>query len=213
MAAFRNTVVDRDELRTIYRQPSPGVQRKKIDHVDAGARAFIAAAPFCLVATSSSEGRCDVSPRGGPAGFVRVLDEKRLAIPDLSGNNLLDSLENMLGNPHIGLLFVLPGRDETLRLEGRASLTTDPEVLSLWDGELRRPRLAVGVEVGEVYIHCAKSFRRAEVWDATTWDRYTSAPDVCELVIDAMKLDVTVDAVRADLEKAYLRDLTDERDI
>jgi PPOX class probable FMN-dependent enzyme len=211
MAAFEQTVVTRDELRTLYREPSPAITRKKLDHLDASARAFIAAAPFCLLATSDGGGRCDVSPRGGPPGFVRTLDHKRLVLPDLSGNNILDSLENILANPHVGLLFVLPGRDETLRLEGPATLTTDPELLSLWDGELRRPKVAIGVEVGQQYIHCAKSFRRGQVWDVASWERHASAPDVCTLLVEGLGLDVTAEQVRANLERSYATDLEAER--
>lgn len=213
MAAFAHSLSSRDELRALYREPSSVVRRKKLDHLDGGARAFVAASPFCLLATSDGAGRCDVSPRGGPAGFVRTLDEHRLALPDLSGNNLLDSLENILANPHVGLLFVLPGRDETLRVEGRAVLTTDPEVLSAWDGELRRPKVAIGVEVGEAYIHCAKSFRRGLVWDVASWELHAGAPDACQLLVDGLGLDSTVEEVRNGLERAYRHDLETERAI
>jgi len=211
MTAFAQTLTGRDELRALYREPSALVKRKKIDHIDASVRAFVEAAPFCLLATANAAGRCDVSPRGGPAGFVRVLDEHRLALPDLSGNNLLDSLENILANPHVGLLFVLPGRDETLRLEGEAALTTDPEVLASWDGELRRPKLAIGVEVGEAFVHCAKSFRRAGVWDVETWAGYAGAPDACQLLVEGMALEISAAQLRVDLEKGYSHDLEAEQ--
>jgi PPOX class probable FMN-dependent enzyme len=211
MAAFAQPITSRDELRSIYREPSALVQRKKLDHLDRSARAFVAASPFCLLATADAAGRCDVSPRGGPAGFVRSLDERRLALPDLSGNNLLDTLENILANPHVGVLFVLPGRDETLRVEGEATLTTDPGVLAAWDGELRRPKVAIGVEVGEVFIHCAKSFRRGQVWEPASWASYADAPDACELLVEGLGLEATVEEVRASLEKGYAHDLEAER--
>ncbi|MPY92849.1 MAG: pyridoxamine 5'-phosphate oxidase family protein [Acidimicrobiia bacterium] len=213
MARFAQTLSGRDELRALYREPSALVQRKKLDHLDATARAFVAASPFCLMATSNAEGRCDVSPRGGPAGFVRALDEHRLALPDLSGNNLLDSLENIVDNPHVGMLFVLPGRDETLRVEGNAVLTTDPEVLASWDGELRRPKVAIGVEVGEAFVHCAKSFRRGQVWDAGSWAGHAGAPDACVLLVEGLGLDATAEEVRASLEKGYAHDLEAERTV
>ena len=213
MGAFDHILTTRDELRTLYREPHPLAVRKKLDHIDPSSRRFIEAAPFCLVSTADAEGRCDVSPRGGPPGFVRCLDERRLALPDLSGNNLLDTLENVLANPHTGLLFVLPGRDETLRVEGTAHVTTDPGVLGLWDGELRRPKVAIGIEVGEVFAHCAKAFRRAEVWDPSTWDRYRDAPAACELLVEGLGLDVDREAMRADLEAGYARDLRREREV
>lgn len=211
MAAFEHPLTSRDELRALYREPRAAIRRKKLARLDDSARAFIAAAPFCLLATSNGEGRCDVSPRGGPPGFVRTLDEHRLVLPDLSGNNILDSLENILANPHVGLLFVLPGRDETLRLEGPATLTTDPDLLALWDGELRRPKVAIGIEVGEQYIHCAKSFRRGLVWDVASWAAHAAAPDACQLLVEGMQLDMTPEQVRADLEANYRSDLEAER--
>ena len=120
---------------------------------------------------------------------MRVLDGHRLALPDLSGNNLLDSLINLTGNGHVGLLFLIPGRDETLRVDGRAWVTVDPAVLELWDAELARPKTAIGVEVHHAFIHCAKSFRRGRVWDASSWVELTGAPDACELLISHVGLE------------------------
>ncbi len=151
------------------------------------------------------------SHRGGPPGFVRTLDQHRLVIPDLSGNNLLDSLQNVMANAHAGLLFVIPGRDETLRVEGDACLTTDPEVLSLWDDELRAPRVAIGIRVRTVYIHCAKSFRRGRVWDPASWAELADAPDACALLVEQVGLDVDPAVIRQNLEAGYAKDLREER--
>ena len=208
---FNATVETHAELRGLYREPSSLVQAKKVERLDEQARRFIAGSPFCLLATANAAGCCDVSPRGGPPGFVRTLDEHRLAIPDLSGNNLLDSLTNVVANPHAGLLFVIPGRDETLRVEGAACLTTDPAVLALWDDELRRPKVAIGVTVGTTYIHCAKSFRRGRVWDSEWWAELAGAPDICEVVIEQVGMDATPEVVRSALEHGYAVDLDDER--
>jgi PPOX class probable FMN-dependent enzyme len=211
MSGFEQTIEHLEELRARYRDPSPVVQRKKVPRVDDAARRFIARSPFCLLATADSAGRADVSPRGGPPGFVRTLDDRRLVIPDLSGNNLLDSLTNIVENPHAGLLFVVPGRDETLRVEGDACLTTDPNVLACWDDELRRPRVAIGVTVATVYIHCAKSFRRGRVWDPQSWTELADAPDICEVIIEQIGLGAEPEVVRRDLEAGYAHDLTAER--
>ncbi len=162
------------------------------------------------MATSAADGTCDVSPRGGPPGFVRVLDGQRLALPDLSGNNLLDSLINLTSNGHVGLLFLIPGRDETLRVEGRAWITVDPGVLGLWDAELARPKTAIGVEVQHAFIHCAKSFRRGRVWDVRLWAELTGAPDACEVLISHVGLDADPAEIRASLEETYARDLAEE---
>jgi hypothetical protein len=211
MSAFTATISSLDELRTRYRPPSELVKAKKVDRLDDQARRFIAGSPFCLLATADDEGRSDVSPRGGPPGFVRTLDEHRLAIPDLSGNNLLDSLTNVVANPNAGLLFVIPGRDETLRVEGAACLTTDPEVLALWDDELRRPKVAVGVTVRTVYIHCAKSFRRGRVWEPASWAELAGAPDICDVIIEQVGIDASAEVVRNALEEGYAFDLEEER--
>ena len=207
---FDDVITSPEELRTLYRHPHPLVERKKIDHLDDGCREVVEAATLVLVGTSDASGRCDVSPRGGPAGFVTVLDPTRLAIPDLGGNNLLDSIENLLVNPHIGLLFVLPGRDETLRVEGRAWLTTQSDVLDRFTAELRRPKAAIGVEVERAFVHCAKAFRRGRVWDPSSWEP-DAAPSAAELLVRHGRLDVDAEAVEADLEAGYRAALAEER--
>ncbi len=136
---FPSVLTSVNDLRELYRQPSKLAAGKIIDHVDETSASFIAQSPYHLLATSHADGRCDVSPRGGPPGFVKVLDQKRVVIPDLNGNNLLDSLQNVIDNPQAGLLFLVPGRDETLRVNGRAWLTTDDAILDLFVDELRRP--------------------------------------------------------------------------
>jgi PPOX class probable FMN-dependent enzyme len=208
--ASTNVIGDVAQLRALYREPSELVQRKKVARIDDVTRRFVAGSPFLLLATADADGNCDVSPRGGPPGFVRVLDDRRLAIPDLSGNNLLDSLTNIVANPHAGLLFVIPGRDETLRVEGDALLTTEPTVLSLWDDELRTPRVAIVVTITSLFIHCAKSFRRGRVWDPVAWTELI-APDNCEMIVEQLDLDVAPADIRASLEVNYARDLANER--
>jgi PPOX class probable FMN-dependent enzyme len=206
---FAHVLTTVDELRERYRQPSRLVQAKKVDTLDETTRAFIAASPFVLLATAAADGSCDVSPRGGPPGFVRVLDDRRLALPDLSGNNLLDSLINLTSNAHVGLLFLLPGRDETLRVDGRAWITVDPSLLELWEGELTPPKAVVGVEVAHAFIHCAKSFRRGRVWDPASWAAL-AAPDACEVLVSHLALDASPADVRANLEEGYAHDLEAE---
>ena len=209
-APFSEILTTVDELREHYRQPSRLVESKKVGGLEGVTTAFIAGSPFVLLATSAADGSCDVSPRGGPPGFVRVLDEHRLALPDLGGNNLLDSLINVTGNGHVGLLFLIPGRDETLRVDGRAWITVDPTVLELWDAELRRPKTAIGVEVHHAFIHCAKAFRRGRVWDTGSWGELTGAPDACELLISHVGLDAEPAEVRASMEEEYALDLAEE---
>jgi uncharacterized protein len=205
-----NVIRDVAELRALYREPSPVVQSKKVARIDDVTARFLAGSPFVLLATADAGGNCDVSPRGGPPGFVRVLDERRLAIPDLSGNNLIDSLTNIVANPHVGLLLLIPGRDETLRVEGSALLTTDPGTLALWDDELRTPKVAIVVEVNSLYVHCGKSFRRGRVWDPASWTELI-APDNCEMLVEQLGLEADPDTMRAGLETSYARSLEQDR--
>ena len=167
--SFSGVVATETELRELYRKPSNIVSQKVLDHLDQHARAFIDAAPFVLVGTASPDGTSDVSPKGGPPGFVVALDDQRLAIPDLSGNNLLDSITNIVQGSGIGLLFLVPGVDETLRVNGYACITTDPSVLDACAVKDRRPKAAIGVTITQQYMHCAKAFRRSELWSPATW--------------------------------------------
>ena len=191
-------------LRELYRDPGARGQAKEIDHLDHNCVAFLAHSPFVVVATADDAGRCDTSPRGGPPGFVKPLDERRLAIPDLSGNNRLDTLQNIVRNDGIGLLFVIPGLDETLRVNGRATITTDPEVLDACVVEGRTPKVAVGVVVDTAYIHCAKALRRGGLWDPPSWPDTAGMPSVACIVRDHVELpDIDPALIEADLEKNY----------
>ncbi len=202
-----------DDLQALYRAPSAMVEAKKTTAIDPAAAAIIGSTPFFLLATSDRNGNCDVSPRGGPPGQLRVLDESTLAFPDLSGNNLIDSLRNIIDNPHVGLLVLTPGTDETLRVNGRASITTDPDLLGGWDELVRRPKCAVVIEIDDLFLHCAKAFRRGEVWQPESWGRFESLPDHAESFLTATGMAVELDAVRAGLEASYADDLAKERPV
>ncbi len=139
-------------------------------HLHQHDRRWLAGSPFCLVATSSADGRCDVSPKGDPPGFTYVLDDHTIAIPDRPGNRRVDGFENVLTNPQVGLLFVVPGRGDTLRINGRAHLIRDAPFFDAMTVKGHRPRLALLVEIEEVFYHCAKAFLRAHLWDPATWN-------------------------------------------
>jgi PPOX class probable FMN-dependent enzyme len=202
---FEHTITSVEELREHY-FVNPTIDRKVIDHVDGGARSFIAASPFVVVATTSASGT-DASPRGGPPGFVAVLDDHRIALGDLAGNRRLDTFENVLANPHVGMIFLIPGLGETMRINGRASLTTDPEVLAACAFEGFEPEVAFGVDVDEVYIHCAKALRRSRLWDQTTWPEPDDRPRPAQIIRDHVKYDVPAERIEADLEKNYVETL------
>ncbi|HEX6419212.1 MAG TPA: MSMEG_1061 family FMN-dependent PPOX-type flavoprotein [Acidimicrobiales bacterium] len=195
-----------DQLAGLYRAPSARAAGKVVTRIDDASARFIDRCTFVVVSTSDGHGSSDASPRGGPPGFVQRLDERHVAIPDLVGNNRLDSLRNIVARPHAGLLLVVPGRDETLRINGPAALTVDPGILSGFTGELRRPKLAIVVETAELYGHCAKAFRRARLWDPPFWAEVDDAPDLAEIY--ACQFDGT-DAreVRATVEAIYAEDL------
>jgi uncharacterized protein len=199
---FDAAVTDLAGLRQRYRDPHPFVLRKQIDHVDEGARSFIARSSFVLVATASSSG-VDVSPRGGPPGFVQVLDEHRIAMTDLSGNNRLDTFINLLDQPRVGMLFVIPGLEETLRVNGRATLTADPAILEATAIEGRAAPVAIGVDVEECFVHCAKALRRGGLWDPARWPGRDERPSPAQLLKDHIGLEFTAEEIEADLEEGY----------
>jgi PPOX class probable FMN-dependent enzyme len=199
---FDHAITDVAALRAQYHPASDGALRKTIDHIDAGARAFIDCSPFVVVATSGPAG-ADASPRGGPAGFVAVLDPHRLAIGDLAGNNRLDTFANVLAQPEIALLFLVPGLDETLRVNGRGTLTTDPAVLAATAIDGRQPRVALGIDVRECFVHCAKAFRRAGVWQPDSWAARAALPSAAAILREHVGIDAPADVIEADLEEAY----------
>ena len=176
---FRDVVTDEKDLRALLGTPSEVALKKQIAALDAHCRALIAHAPFMLVASAGADGRCDVSPKGDPAGFVRVLDDTHLVIPDRPGNKRLDGMRNILANPHVGLLFLVPARGETLRVNGRACITRDTDLLATLAVDGKVPSLAIGVEVEEVFLHCAKAFKRSGLWEPSRW------PDLTNLTASA----------------------------
>jgi len=154
------------ELRELIGSPAELVVAKVADRLNELTRQFVERSPFMCLATSSPDGSCDVSPRGDPSGFVRILDERTLLIPDRPGNRLADSLRNILANPHVGLLFLVPGVGDTFRVNGRAQLVTDADLLAACEVEGRVPKLGILVEIEEAYTQCSKALVRSDLWNA-----------------------------------------------
>jgi hypothetical protein len=205
---FQDAVKDMAELRALVGEPSELARKKQIDHLDHHCREYIAHAPFLLLATSDATGRCDVSPKGDAPGFVHVLDDHHLVIPDRPGNKRFDGIANILENPHVGLIFLVPRYEETLRVNGRATVTRDPALLARMEVGGRRPLLAIGVEVEEVFMHCAKAFKRSGLWQPERWPDISSmAPAACVLFDMAKPADRSVEDIARNLDFAYAKTL------
>jgi PPOX class probable FMN-dependent enzyme len=169
-------------LRELIGQPTPLVVAKLSDRLNRCTREFVQRAPFVCLATSDREGRCDVSPRGDPPGFVRILDDVTLLLPERPGNRIADSLRNLLANPRVGLLFIIPGVGETFRVNGRALLTTDPELLAPCAVEGKPPRLGILIDIEEAYTQCSKAFIRSQLWDPSRFQSRESLPSNGEIL-------------------------------
>jgi PPOX class probable FMN-dependent enzyme len=180
---FDTALTDEEELRSIYGEPMKRALQKDVARLDDMCRRLVAASPMVFVASFSAAGRCDVTPRGGPPGFVTVLDERRLAIPDATGNRRLDTLTNVVATGRAGLIFVIPGRDTTLRVNGPACVTADPTVLARLTAVGKRPRTAIVVEAEEAYAHCPKAFVRSKLWDPSTWPAAADLPTPAQVTL------------------------------
>ena len=161
---MNDTVETHEALRALYGEPSELVRQKRLDRLDRHCRALIAHSPFVVVASADAGGRADASPRGGDPGFVSVSDDRTVVIPDWPGNRLIDTMENIIANPRVGLLFLVPGVNETLRLNGGATISTNGALLESLAVGGKRPRSALVVEVEEAFLHCSKSLMRAALW-------------------------------------------------
>lgn len=206
---FPATLTDVTQLREHYREPSQLVLDKVVDNIDETAADFISRATFCLIGTADADGRGDVSPKGGTPGFVVIDTQGRLLIPDLNGNNRLDTLANIIENPHVGLLFLVPGRGETVRVNGRAWVSVDDGLRDRFTDRYRRPASVIAVDPTEVYLHCAKCIRRGGLWDPETWTNPTVGTSAGAILAAHANLG-DVSAIDAALEESYRRGLADD---
>ncbi|MFD0168142.1 pyridoxamine 5'-phosphate oxidase family protein [Streptomyces decoyicus] len=186
------------ELRELIGEPTSHAANKTRHRLHDLDRQWLAHSPFCVIATADAQGRCDVSPKGDPAGFTHVLDDTTLVIPDRPGNKRLDGMVNLLGNPHVGLNYFLPGRGDTLRINGRARLLRDAPFFDELTVKGNRPRLALLVEVEEVFYHCSKAFLRSQLWRPETWQ-----PDALPSRARIVKGVEAQDMPLAELEQHY----------
>jgi len=205
---FENMVATHDALRDLMGVASQGAIDKELTYIDPHSQNFIEHSPFLCIATTDDAGRVDVSPKGDPPGFVKVLNEKTLLIPERPGNRRLDGFENVLRNPQIGLIFLVPGRDETLRVNGKAMLVTDPALLETMTWRNKVPLMATAVEVEEVFFHCGKAFIRSKMWKPEEWGDVSDIATFGKILLDQTKAaDTTAEQLDCYLEDAYQKTL------
>ena len=194
-----------DELRSIYKTPEPtaGSIRKELNKLDGHCKSFIARSPFVLIGSSDGKGNADVTPKGDKPGFAAILDDNTIAIPDRPGNNRLDTLENIILNPAVGLLFLIPAMNETLRVNGEARITVDAALRERLAVEGKPPQSVVIVAVKAAYMHCAKAFMRSELWKPESWPDRASMPTLGQILKDQLALAESAAATDDWLDKGY----------
>ena len=192
--------LDSSDLKTIYPNPTPRVIAKARPEIDVYAKKFIEMSPFCVLATSGSDGSADASPRGGHPGFIRVAGSNELLMPDRAGNNRIDSFKNIVeGSGFVQLIFFVPGIDETLRVGGRGKVSAEPELLASMEEFGKLPRAALRIDVHEAYFHCGKALMRSKLWSKDAQVERAALPSISQIIHDQTKLGIaeTQDEVEA----------------
>ena len=199
-------VGDEVALRGLYAEPMELAVLKQLDHLDKHCRNFLAHSPFCVIGSTRAGKGTDVSPRGDAPGFARVLDDYTVAIPDRPGNNRLDTMSNIVADADVGLLFFIPGIDETLRINGTAMLSTGPGEIARCTDERRAPRAVVRVGVREAYLHCAKAFMRSRLWEPASRVERATLPTLGRMIADQTGLEVPPET-EEEMRRRYAADL------
>lgn len=207
MKQFTDVITTADQLREVLGFPAERVSRKVITALDKHCRKFISLSPFLLIATADADGNMDVSPKGDPHGFVHVLDDKTIAIPDRPGNKRADSFINIIENPRIAVFFMVPGYRETLRIAGSARIVRDAPLRESMAIKGKVPELALVVDVEEAFFHCAKCVIRSGIWQPELWPDISDMPAYGQITIDHTRWHEPVEAVEAQLAESYARNL------
>jgi len=200
---FKQVISNQEELAALFGNPSDMVSNKVVNFIDDHIKSYISKTPLVFLSTSDSSGLCDVSPRGDQAGFVHIIDNKHLVIPERPGNRRFDSLRNIISNPNVGMVFIIPGLKETLRINGQACVMNDEDILSKLKVQGKRPWLGIGVRVEECFIHCAKAFMRSGIWESTTWLDPDSLPVPSQILADHINQDYSEEDIRKALTESY----------
>lgn len=190
------------ELRELLGEVKPRAATKDRPRLHQRDREWLAASPFCLIATSDDTGACDVSPKGDPAGFVHIIDDATIAIPDRPGNRRADGFRNILKNPHVGLIFLIPGRNETLRINGRARIVREAPFFDEMTVKGHRPHLALVVEIEQIFHHCPKAFLRSSLWKPDTWNP-DALPSHARIIKDVQPVEETLEELEDYYGESY----------
>lgn len=201
-AGFDEFVTSLDEVSAVMGKPSRRALHKVSDHVDDLCRGFIAKSPFLVIGSLGTEGHFELSPKGDPAGFVKVLDDKHLAIPDRLGNRRTDTFRNVLENPKVGLIFLIPGKPETLRISGEARIVRDRGLRQSMAVAGRLPDFAMVVFVERVFMHCAKCMLRSKLWQPEAWPDLAGTPSMAEMLVKSGELEITAGEMQAIIDKS-----------
>ncbi len=199
-------ITSEEQLRSLYDQPNERAVQKELSSLEKHTSKFIQFSPFFVLSSFSESGAVDASPRGGNPGFVQIINPQLIAIPDAKGNNRLDSLTNILETGNVGLLFCIPGVDETLRLNGRAEISTDDEHLSLFKDEKNPPKSIILIHIEKVFMHCAKAFMRSKLWDESAQIARESFPSMGEILKDQLNTESPAES-NEDMVKRYQKDI------
>lgn len=202
MDQFNDIVTSEAQFRAVMGHPSSLVLKKHIHALDDYCRVFIERSPFILLASADSEGHMDVSPKGDPAGFVKVLDEHTLAVPDRLGNRRADTFRNLLANPQVGLIFLVPGKEETLRVSGRAFIVRDAWIRARMTVRDREPDFAIIIKVDEAFFHCSKCIVRSRLWDTAAWPSTAGLPSLAQTSVAHARLKESVEEVQVLIDKS-----------
>jgi PPOX class probable FMN-dependent enzyme len=201
-----STITTIEQLVALHKEPSKRAQGKELSQLELHTKRFIELSPFLVLSSADAKGRADASPRGGAPGFVKLASDTELLIPDAPGNNRLDSLRNIIETRQVGLLFLLPGVEETLRINGSAELSTDPALLARFDHENWNPKLVIKVRVETLYMHCAKALLRSRLWEPETRIERSAYPTMGEVLKDHLGQAEPAES-HADMLARYAQDL------
>lgn len=200
-------IEEKSVLRARMGEVGPLAAGKTLKRIDKYAKTYIERSPFLCIGTADENGNADVSPRGDPPGFVRIVDDRTIIIPDRPGNNRVDTMANIIANPKVGILFIIPGIDDTLRVNGRAEIIDDPVELASAAINGRAPKIGIRVHVDEVFFHCAKAFRRSQLWDQAAQQDRSFLPGLAHMVMEqarACEVDTEEsDQVEAEIQEEY----------